>query len=214
MLHRPLLSLLLLFFAASAGAQMPANMQSRIDSSRVKKFPPGSAEGLSAAEVQEYAAILDRHKQHPDARFTEYAKEITPEEQARLRDLFSRMNRRQQLDQQVVFIRFEQPAPRNVPSEAQFASFLDSTQYSVRIDFKPAAAADLAKYKASDFSGYSVQPTLIRYAGSQYFTYRVDLQTNLFYEKAVKRYEQSKDSYQMVYEQMRLRSERVERPAN
>jgi hypothetical protein len=111
--------------ATTAGGATAADTRARFDSVRSRNFLPGSAEGLDEASLRAYTAIIDRHKTKPDARFSEYARFISEATQDSLRSLFTRMSRRQQLEQQLVFLKVEPPKPRQVLSEADFASFSD-----------------------------------------------------------------------------------------
>jgi hypothetical protein len=198
--------------ATAAGGATAADMRARFDSVRSRNFPPGSAEGLDEASIRAYTAIIDRHKTKPDARFTEYARFISEATQDSLRSLFTRMSRRQQLEQQLVFLKVEPPKPRQVLSEADFASFSDSTQYNLQLDSRMVPNSALADLKASDIAWYGVDPNMVKRPGSAYFTRRVQLQTNGFYEAAQKRYEKFRDTYVMAYQA--FRGERVERPSN
>lgn len=106
------------------------------------------------------------------------------------------------------------PKAKAAPPADLFASFLDSTQYRIMVDYKLLAPGGLARFKATDFSGYEIDPALERIAGSQYFTHRVTFQSNASYEAQEKRYAQHGNAYEMVKVGRQFRSERVERPAN
>ncbi|GAB4093267.1 hypothetical protein [Flaviaesturariibacter terrae] len=199
----------------SGGTRMTMEqIQARADSLRARNYPPATAEGLPAAEFAEYEAIIERHKPTPDAPFASYAGLITAAEQERLLALFRRMSRAQQLAQKVVFIRPDEPRPQRALSENEFESFKDSTQYRVFIDFKPVDGATLATYTALDIWWYQVNASMVKQAGSAFFTRDVRLQTRAAHDRDAARYAQYKDTYQMVLVSTKLRSERVGRPAN
>jgi len=192
----------------------PPEIQARMDSLRAVNYPPGTAEGLSETEMAEYIRLIDQHKTSSDEPFYVYAARMNAETQDRLRALFSRMSRRQQLAQRIVFVRPEPPHPHRPPAEADFAAFRDSTQYRVRIDYRPAGAEELARYRASDFWWHRIGSTQVRHAGSAYFTRDVDLQLRSTHEAAARRYAGQKDSYQMIMVNTRLVGRPVHRTAN
>lgn len=229
MIPRTAFALLFLALGAAAAAQQPAaqkdtsdpgprriqvppEVRARMDSARVRNFPPGTAEGLSNEEYAAYTRTIEQYWPKPGS-FFDFSKALPAEERDRLLALFSRMNRAQQLRQQVVFRKPDAPKPDAAPSEADFAAFRDSTRYTVLIDYRPVPNSALDRYKASDFAWHRVNESQVKQAGSAYFTQRVDLETNVNHRSMVEQYARFKDTYQMVYTNSVPRTERSERPS-
>ncbi|RYZ20280.1 MAG: hypothetical protein EOO16_17195 [Chitinophagaceae bacterium] len=216
---KPLFSFLLLC-SLHASAQAPTGgpprmtpeMKARFDSARARSYPPATADGISDAEFKAYTDLIDRHKSRPDAPYSEWGPSIGAAEREELLSLFRRMNLRQQLAQNVVFIKVREPKPRKAITEAELAAFRDSSLYDIVLDWRPAPNTSLAGLKADDIATWEVSEAMLKRAGSPYFTRRAQLITNKRYDADMKRYEQYKGTYNMVYQT--TTREAVERPAN
>ncbi len=156
------------------------------------EFTPVSFDGISEAEFDELQAILVKYKlQKKQDHQVFFAVRLAKPDENRLFELYHKMSA-PQLKKLGGTIRYIEPALSAVPTKKQLEKWLDAKKYGVWINEKRIANADLAKFKATDFSlwgEYKLSPKAVNY-GNHY--YQVDLTTNAEYQAYLKKAMQHK----------------------
>ena len=176
----PTITLAIFLFSTRTIAQEPAKAapQSRMEVS-------STVEGASQELMNEYAAILAKHKPGPNEVWGKtfgYYKDLTDAEKNRLEVIFLQMNKTQQAQQEVFFMPPIPPFGKAPPTSTQLQSWENAKKYGVWIDGKRISNTMLSNYSTRDFSHAFVSPlskNAINY-GKHY--YQVDLMTNAYYK--------------------------------
>lgn len=114
---------------------------------------PSTKTGASPAQLKEYAAIEAKYLNADEkTKFIKYS-DISPDDRAKMEDLFALMSKEQQKKQKIAFT-YGMPFKKNVPTQAQLNTWANDRQYKITIDGKLSSGAELAKHKAADFSRF------------------------------------------------------------
>lgn len=140
-----------------------------------------SEKGVSAEEMAMYKSITDKY----DAQRQDGKKkwiEISKEDQARLKDIFSRMSKEQQRGQRIRFMKRPVPFAKNIPTSQQFENFKKAAVYGVWLDDKKVANEILNRYTNTDFAHYTVSKLYGAAKKGRNYTHQVNLMTKKAYE--------------------------------
>ncbi|GHN01279.1 hypothetical protein WSM22_27680 [Cytophagales bacterium WSM2-2] len=108
--------------------------------------------------------------------------EIPVSEGKRLEEIFLQMNREQQLQQRIVFLKPLPPLSRTTPTDSQLNSWKDS-KFGVWIDDVRISNSELSKYSASDFGLASVSKLLKGATNYGKEVFQVNLMTEKYYQE-------------------------------
>lgn len=186
----PIMAIAVLLFSARSFAQdtviTPRPVPARV---------PSTAEGVSQALLDEYAAIVDAAK---SAEGKLVFNKFSAGNKKRLETIFLAMSREQQSRQQVMFVPAPPPFTKAMPAKAQLEVWKNAQQYGVWIDDKRVSNAVLGKYKAEDFGHFFVSrlsKNAVNY-GRHY--YQVDLMTTAYYDTYYRQTLANAKKYYMV----------------
>lgn len=140
-------------------------------------------EGVPAALLQEYAAIIDKYRKPGKSWWNELYRNISPADKARMETIFQQMNQAQQGEQTVVFIKSAPPLPRIVPTTKQFESFKNPAAYGVWINDEKVSNSALDKYANTDFAQVFVSRLYGAARKHVSYMYQVNLMTKSYYQK-------------------------------
>jgi hypothetical protein len=119
---------------------------------KIKTEMPSTKEGASQDLLNEYEAIVNKHKSTTKKGYPEYSS-FSNEEEARLLVIYQQMTKEQQEKQQVRFLSNRgRIKPTAAPTDEQLNSWLDEKKYYVRIDGWKIKNEQLANHKPDEFA--------------------------------------------------------------
>ena len=163
-------------------------------------YAPATDLGATDRQMQEYKSIVERYKSTDDKSWWKnFKKDITPVDRNRLESIFLQMNRDQQKQQSVVFIKAMGTLPKKVPTAEQIESWKDPKMYGLWIDNKRVDNSILDNYQASDFSHFFESALAKNAKNYGKHDYQVDLTTNQHFVDFNKKKEAEKGTYRMIF---------------
>lgn len=155
-------------------------------------------EGVSQDLMNEYEAIVLKYKTSNLHWPKEMMEKIPQTEKERLQYIYLKMNKEQQSNQTIAFIKRPPPFAKTIPTKEQFESWKNAKIYGIWINNKRVSNTELNKYRNTDFSHCFVSKlykNAINY-GKHYV--QVDLMTNVYYEDYLKHEAENKNPYNMI----------------
>jgi bla regulator protein blaR1 len=156
------------------------------------KFIGGTEAGISSAELKEYKELIEKSR-WSDKKGNVWTSTPSLEKRPRMQELFSKMSRLQQSQQEIVFVYPPRPMTKNVPTEAQLENFKDASKYGIWVDLKRIDNALLSDYKPTDFSQFTITKLSATARQGRSYTHQLNLSTNSFFEKENERRRSIKD---------------------
>ncbi len=152
----------------------------------------GTENGISSAETEEYKKLIDQDRK------TDKKGEASPsapseKNRPRMVELFSKMNREQQMMQEVIFVKPPTPMTKNVPTASQFENFGNASKYGIWIDNKRIANSALVNYSHTDFSQFTISKLYGKAKEGRSYTHQLNLTTHAAFERENDRRRQIKD---------------------
>jgi bla regulator protein blaR1 len=138
--------------------------------------------GVSDKLLAEYKAIIEKHRGALTQKSIWLDKIFTKEERFYLQKIFLAMNKEQQEEQTIVFIKLK-PFNKIVPTEKEFEAFKDSKKYGVWIDWKKVENSELNKYKPTDFSQFGISKLFGKAKVGRIYGYQLNMLTVAGYDK-------------------------------
>jgi len=138
-----------------------------------------SEKGVSAEEMALYKSITDKYDTKGEKKKWV---EITQEDQARLKDIFSRMSKEQQRGQRIRFMKRPAPFAKNTPTTQQLENFKKAAVYGVWVDDKKVPNEILNQYTSNDFAYYTVSKLYGAAKKGRNYTHQVNLMTKKAYD--------------------------------
>lgn len=142
-------------------------------------------DGVSDKLLSEYKAIIEKHRGALTKKSIWLEKIFSKEERNHLQNTFLAMNKVQQEEQVIVFIKLK-PFDKIVPTEKEFEAFKDKKKYGVWIDWKKVDNSELDKYKPSDFSNFGISKLFGKAKVGRVYGYQLNMLTVAGYEKYLK----------------------------
>lgn len=168
---------------------------------------PATKDGASKELLNEYEVIIKKNMTKTK-NGTEIIGHVTTTERNRLEIIYKQMNQNQRDETKVIFTKKIPPFKKAIPTEKQFESFKDTAKYGVWIDDKKVKNEVLAKYKAEDFSHFSIsnlryteemkKNVMTMFGLHSMYAFQLDLMTNTYYENYYKESMAGPD-YDMFY---------------
>jgi beta-lactamase regulating signal transducer with metallopeptidase domain len=197
MLTLPVLAATLVLFSTKL---ILAQVQDKPKSNPSKTEISSSTGGVSKELLDEYDAIIARNMTKTKNGH-DILGQVSDAERNRMITIFKQMNKAQQKEAKVVFMKRVNPLPKEMPTETQLNAWKDSKTYGIWIDEKRVGNDELSKHKAADFSNYfasKLSKNAINY-GKHYV--QVDLMTNDFYTNYIRKETELRNKYplEMLY---------------
>ena len=158
---------------------------------------PATKEGASKELLDEYEAIIKKNMTKTKSG-QEIIDRVTDSERNKLESIYKQMNRAQRDTANVRFIKNLATIKKAIPTQKQFDSWKDTGEYGIWIDDIKVKNEVLSKYKAEDFSYYSVsnlnynetakKNIMTKYGLHSMYSHQLNLMTNTYYEKYYKRH--------------------------
>ncbi len=158
---------------------------------------PATKEGASKELLDEYEAIIKKNMTKTKSG-QEIIGRVTDSERNKLESIYKQMNRAQRDTANVRFIKNLATIKKAIPTQKQFDSWKDTGEYGIWIDDIKVKNEVLSKYKAEDFSYYSVsnlnynetakKNIMTKYGLHSMYSHQLNLMTNTYYEKYYKRH--------------------------
>lgn len=192
-LSLPLLALLIFVFSERVYAQVvqePHKIYATSDFA-------SAGGGASPSELKEYSEIINSYK--ADGKEGNLQNKISARDRSRMEAIFKKMNRAQQNEQKIGFIKAAKPPEKKQPSVADYEKWKNPKMYGVWIDGKRVGNSVLNNYRNTDFSHVFVSrlsKNAVNY-GKHYV--QVDLMTHAAYEKYYKNAIADQDKLMLIY---------------
>jgi len=133
---------------------------------------------LSDDPYTEFKKILSKYSELIEKKeYAEFEKKISDEEKQKLAELYGKLSDQQQNEQPIIFLNLSDNK-KIVPTEKQINDFSNAQKYLAVINGRQVSNAELAKYKSSDFSYYSISESSLK-------PISVTLMTNTYFKKYV-----------------------------
>ncbi len=193
----PVLAAMLVLFSTKL---ILAQVQDNPKTKPATSATTSSTEGASKELLDEYETIIARNMTKTKNGH-DILGHVSDAERNRMVTIFKQMNKAQQDEAKVVFMKRYNPLPKETPTEVQLNAWKDSKTYGIWIDEKRVGNEELNKYKAADFSNYfasKLSKNAINY-GKHYV--QVDLMTNDFYANYLRKETELRNKYplEMMY---------------
>ncbi|MDF2551602.1 MAG: family metallopeptidase [Chryseobacterium sp.] len=134
---------------------------------------------LSDDPYTEFKKILSKYSELIEKKeYAEFEKKISDEEKQKLAELYAKLSNQQQNEQPIIFLNLSD-YKKIVPTEKQINDFSNAQKYLAVINGRQVSNTELAKYKSSDFSYYSITESSSK-------PFSVTLMTNSYFKKYVK----------------------------
>ena len=184
----PLLALSVFIFSKTNYAQENLTIK---EAKKVESTQDGVPQDL----IHEYDKIAKKtikSNGNPDV------SKLTDSEVKRLETIYLKMSKKQQSEQNLIFIKSPKPLPRLSPTEKQLNDWNDSKMYGVWIDNKRVDNSILEKYKSVDFAQTFISKLSKNAKNYGKHYYQIDLMTVKEYEGYLDRRSQNKEKYFMA----------------
>ncbi|MCG2613794.1 M56 family metallopeptidase [Terrimonas sp. NA20] len=158
----------------------------------VSELIGGTESGISPDEMEEYKKMIDQDRK-TDQEGNAWTFTLSEKNRQRMIELFSKMNREQQLKQEIVFVKPQAPMTENVPTASQFDNFKNASKYGIWIDNKRIANSALSNYKHSDFSQFTISKLYGRAKEGRSYTHQLNLTTHAAFKRENERRGQIKE---------------------
>ncbi len=133
---------------------------------------------LSDDPYTEFKKILSKYSKLLEKKeYAEFEKKISDEEKQKLAELYGKLSDQQQNEQPIIFLNLSD-YKKIVPTAKEIIDFSNARKYLVVINGRQVGNAELAKYKSSDFSYYSITESSPK-------PFSVTLMTNAYFKKYV-----------------------------
>lgn len=174
----PALALIIFIFSTKSFAQQatPEVMPAAKEAAYTK-------EGATPAQMQEYAAIVEKTK---SSRGIPGYRLFSDADKKRLEEIYLSMSKEQQAQQMVLFYPRSAPFSKLVPAKQQLDSWKNASVYGVWIDEKRVSNTVLNNYSNTDFAHASVSKLYGAAKKGRSYSYQVNLMTKEYYDQYVK----------------------------
>lgn len=192
-LSLPLLALLIFVFSERVYAQVVLEPHKIYATSDIAS----TGGGASPSELKEYSEIINSYK--ADGKEGHLQNKISARDRSRMEAIFKKMNRAQQNEQKIGFIKAAKPLEKKEPSVADYEKWKNPKIYGVWIDGKRVGNSVLNHYRNTDFSHVFVSrlsKNAVNY-GKHYV--QVDLMTHAAYEEYYKSAIADQDKLMLIY---------------
>jgi len=174
----PLLAVAVIAFSAKTYAQYPPQVLKT-----AQKHIQSAKENAPADIVEAYRSIFSAYDLDTKEGRKQFRKNLSPDDKAKLEQLFKKMSRKQQEEQTVGFEPPPDPLPRITPAQAEFEGYKNSEKYGVWVDEKKIANDALNNYKTTDFDQVFVSRLYGAAKKNVSYQYQVDLMTKEYYRR-------------------------------
>jgi bla regulator protein BlaR1 len=174
----PALALIIFTFSTRSFAQQAAG-----EVRTVTKEAPYTKEGATPAQMQEYAAIVEKTKGKKGIPMYNL---FSDADKKNLEEIYLSMSKAQQAQQIVVFYPRPTPTPKAIPSKQQLDSWKNASVYGVWVNEKKVSNTILDNYSNTDFAHASVSKLYGAAKKGRSYSYQVNLMTKEYYDQYVK----------------------------
>ena len=151
-------------------------------------------DSIFAARYEEYNQIIEKNTKRKEQTILIDMGSISQNDLRRMQTLYQSMSPEQQ--SVLTFVANRMPAPKEkIPTQEEFESWKDSTQYGVWLDGKRVDNAILNQYQHSDFSNYFVSRLAKNAKNYGKHVYQLDLHTTADF----KRWKEASDADERLY---------------
>lgn len=155
------------------------------------EFIGGTTNGASSEELAEYKSLINEDRK-ADNKGDTWAHGPSEKNKPRMIEIFSKMSRAQQLQQEIVFVNPPKPMGKNVPTASQFENFKDASKYGIWVDNKRIDNSALSNYQHTDFAQFSVSKLYGKAKEGRSYTHQLNLITQTAFERENERRRQIK----------------------
>lgn len=174
----PALALIIFTFSTRSFAQQAAG-----EVRTVTKDAPYTKEGATPAQMQEYAAIVEKTKGKKGIPMYNL---FSDADKKTLEEIYLSMSKPQQAQQIVVFYPRPTPMSKAIPSKQQLDSWKNASVYGVWVNEKKVSSTILDNYSNTDFTHASVSKLYGAAKKGRSYSYQVNLMTKEYYDQYVK----------------------------
>ena len=158
------------------------------------------------AAIEEYHNLVKKYTTKNGKPKFNFGK-ITEEENNRMMEIFFKMSKEQQENEEVHFVKAPPPYPKSIPTAEQLNKWAKNKSYGIWVDGHRIVNNQLLKYSAADFSNFDASKLYGAAIGKDGHTVQLDLMTNKYYENYLK--ESKKEKYWLVWRMNTTTSSRL-----